>query len=63
MVEEVREILQMNGKDNGCGELEEAILHHLESLGMKPPFSNDIYQKECITYIYPDGNQWEPEDG
>lgn len=36
-IEEVRKILAMNGKDNGEGELEEAILHHLESLGMLPP--------------------------
>ena len=36
-VEEIRKILAMNGKDNGEGELEEAILHHLESLGMYPP--------------------------
>ena len=36
-LEEIRKILAMNGKDNGEGELEEAILHHLESLGMYPP--------------------------
>ena len=29
-LEEIRKILAMNGKDNGEGELEEAILHHLE---------------------------------
>jgi hypothetical protein len=33
-VEEIRKILAMNGKDNGCGELEEALLHTMESLGM-----------------------------
>lgn len=43
-VEEIRKILAMNGKDNGQGELEEAILHHLESLGMLPP-NTDI--KTC----------------
>lgn len=34
MLEEIRKVLAMNGKDDGMGELEEAILHHLESLGM-----------------------------
>jgi hypothetical protein len=36
-VEEIRKILAMNGKDNGYGELEEAILHQLEVIGMLPP--------------------------
>ena len=40
----------------------EDVLKVIEEWKMKPPFSNDIYQKECITYIYPDGNQWEPEN-
>lgn len=62
MVEEIRKILEMNGKDNGYGELEEALLHHIETLGMKPPHSDKVYQKEVMVYIYPDGNQWEPED-
>jgi hypothetical protein len=37
MVEEIRKILAMNGKDNGYGELEEALLHHIEVKGMLPP--------------------------
>jgi hypothetical protein len=36
-LEEIRKILAMNGKDNGMGELEEALLHTVESLGMLPP--------------------------
>lgn len=54
-IEGIRKILAMNGKDNGEGELEEAILHHLESLGMLPPF----------TYLQKIGTldtAWEPED-
>lgn len=39
-LEEIRKILAMNGKDDGMGELEEALLHHLESLGMLPPESS-----------------------
>lgn len=36
-VEEIRKILAMNGKDDGMGELEEALLHTVESIGMLPP--------------------------
>ena len=36
-LEEIRKVLAMNGKDNGMGELEEALLHTVESLGMLPP--------------------------
>lgn len=36
-LEEIRKILAMNGKDNGMGELEEALLHTMEVLGMLPP--------------------------
>jgi hypothetical protein len=36
-LEEIRKILAMNGKDNGMGELEEALLHTVESIGMLPP--------------------------
>ena len=36
-VEEIRKILALNGRDDGMGELEEAILHQLESVGMLPP--------------------------
>lgn len=41
-LEEIRKILDMNGKDDGYGELEEAILHHLEVIGMLPPASNEF---------------------
>jgi hypothetical protein len=50
-VEEIRKILAMNGKDNGYGELEEAILHHLEIFGMLPP-------PTLKTTL----GKWEPED-
>ena len=36
-LEEIRKILAMNGKDSGMGELEEALLHTVESIGMRPP--------------------------
>jgi hypothetical protein len=36
-LEEIRKVLQMNGKADDCGELEEAILHHIETIGMQPP--------------------------
>jgi len=67
-VEEIRKILAMNGKDNGCGELEEAILHHLEVIGMLPPGRQE---EVVIGYADEEGNQmtqviylneWEPED-
>ena len=48
-VEEIRKILAMNGKDDGMGELEEAILHHLESFGMYPP-DTDI--KACPDPVF-----------
>ena len=35
-IEQIRLILEMNGKDNGYGELERAILHQIEVFGMKP---------------------------
>jgi hypothetical protein len=68
-VEEIRKILAMNGKDNGYGELEEAILHHMEVIGMLPPetkatpedFSNldlrqDFLDKHDFTV-----NRWDKE--
>lgn len=70
-VEEIRKILAMNGKDNGEGELEEAILHHLESLGMLPPLHifKDQHEDYCATYDNDEctcnpfrDNQWETED-
>ena len=44
-LEEIRKILAMNGKDDGYGELEEAILYHLESLGMLPPMSKETIEQ------------------
>ena len=75
-VEEIRKILAMNGKDNGEGELEEAILHHLESLCMlPPPTKTDVVTDYLVYCYYPkvsgdDTDQidvvnsqlWEPED-
>ena len=70
-VEEIRKILAMNGKDNGEGELEEAILHHLETLGLKPPTIkvietrpayNDKWQIAGSYTTSYDKNIWEPED-
>lgn len=62
-VEEIRKILAMNGKDNRERELEEAILHHLESLGMLPPFSTPeklsvMRDEEKYTIYY----KWESEE-
>ena len=51
MLEEIRKILAMNGKDNGYGELEEALLHTMEVLGMLPPPT----QRTTL-------GQWEPEE-
>jgi hypothetical protein len=61
-VEEIRKILAMNGKDNGYGELEEAILHHLESLGMLPPpdYTETYYSGDEPGGYSP--NFWEDED-
>ena len=63
-LEEIRKILAMNGKDNGEGELEEAILHHLESLGMYLPLNDwslhtdgDKADADNVRYYI-----WEPED-
>jgi hypothetical protein len=58
-VKEIRKILAMNGKDNGYGELEEALLHTMESIGMLPPF---VDQYESDTSLDLIGNRWEPED-
>lgn len=63
-VEEIRKILAMNGKDNGYGELEEAIMHHLESLGISPPLVHPIHHFVLDQIQYLDGKfrKWEPED-
>jgi hypothetical protein len=63
-IEEIRKILAVNGKDDGYGELEEAILHHLEAIGMLPPLNDwslhtdgDKADTDNIRYY-----TWEPED-
>lgn len=75
-VEEIRKILAMNGKDDGEGELEEAILHHLESLGMLPPPKKaDAITTYLVYCYYPEvigddtdqldivnSQLWEPEE-
>lgn len=53
-VEEIRKILAMNGKDDGMGELEEALLNTVESLGMLPPTVQGGSMNGW--------NRWEPED-
>jgi hypothetical protein len=56
MVEEIRKILAMNMKDNGYGELEEALLHHIEIQGMLPPDNGkeayDVldYRSKCLKW-------------
>ena len=57
MLEEIRKILAMNGKDNGMGELEEALLHTVESIGMLPPFNEFV---DCGYTMRRFG--WEPEE-
>lgn len=54
MLEEIRKILALNGKDNGYGELEEAILHHIEACGMLPPIVRGGSMNGW--------NRWEVED-
>ncbi len=75
-LEEIRKILAMNGKDDGMGELEEALLHTVESLGMlPPPTKTDTVTSYLVYCYYPEvtGNAtdqlditnsqlWEPED-
>ena len=51
-VEEIRKILAMNGKDDGEGELEEAILHHLENLDMLPPPKETDVVADYLVYCY-----------
>lgn len=58
-LEEIRKILAMNGKDNGYGELEEALLHTIESIGMLPPFVDDYESDTSLDLI---GNRWGTED-
>jgi hypothetical protein len=63
-LEEIRKILAMNGKDNGEGELEEALLHAVESLGMLPPLVHPIHYHtlDQIEYLDSRFKKWEPED-
>lgn len=68
-VEEIRKILAMNGKDDGYGELEEAILHHLEVIGMLPPetkaipedFTNIDFTQEFLDDHDFTVNRWDKE--
>ena len=56
-LEEIRKILAMNGKDDGMGELEEALLHTVESLGMFYCPVEDFGEFQLRT-----PKSWEPED-
>lgn len=38
------------------------ILGFIEHIGMKPPFSNEVFQEQANIYIEADGNQWDPEE-
>ena len=68
-LEEIRKILAMNGKDNGYGELEEALLHTIESIGMLPPMSDETMSSnpfnvtDSILESVAHDFKWEPEDG
>ena len=68
-LEEIRKILEMNGKDNGYGELEEALLHTIESIGMLPPMSDETMSSnpfnvtDSILESVAHDFKWEPEDG
>jgi hypothetical protein len=64
-IEEIRKILAMNGKDNGYGELEEAILHQLESVGMLPPkacIERSVRVGDEERTAYHNTHEWESED-
>jgi hypothetical protein len=63
MIEEIRKVLEMNGKDNGYGELEEALLHTVEHFGMMPPIieSKSFTMTEKGELIYA-VHEWETED-
>ncbi len=68
-LEEIRKILAMNGKDDGYGELEEAILHHMETIGMLPPetkatledFSNLDLRQDFLDEHDFTVNRWDKE--
>lgn len=68
-LEEIRKILAMNGKDDGMGELEEALLHTIESIGMLPPMSDETMSSnpfnvtDSILESVAHDFKWEPEDG
>lgn len=38
------------------------ILTQVEQAGMKPPYSNDAFQKQAKVFIQPEGYDWDPED-
>ena len=67
-LEEIHKILTMNGKDDGMGELEEALLHTMEVVGMLPPMSEETIKQhnqstidamfDSITYDF----KWDLEE-
>jgi hypothetical protein len=67
-LEELRKILAMNGKDDGMGELEEALLHTMESIGMLPPMSDETMSSnpfnvtDSILESVAHDFKWETED-
>jgi hypothetical protein len=46
----------------GSLEVPEQILNFVEGLGMIPPFSDKIFQRNARIHIDPSGREWEPED-
>ena len=69
-LEEIRKILAINGRCDDYGELEEAILHHLETIGMLPPFvdldkpvgDKDYFTLHVDQAAYAGLCEWESED-
>ena len=57
-LEEIRKILAMNGKDDGMGELEEALLYTVESFGMFYCPVEDLGEFGRLRTP----KSWEPED-
>jgi len=60
-LEQIRKVLAMNGKDDGNGELEEALLHTIETIGMPPPpdYTETYYSADEPGGYHP--NFWEDE--
>jgi hypothetical protein len=66
MVYQVAEWL--SGADSGSGSVRESdlnnadeLLSKLEDLGMAPPYSDKIFQKNAKVHIEPSGREWEDE--